>query len=137
MSIVFPIVFFLLFLGGLIAFHFWKKNKIVKLVFLGLSIGFGIASFIFGMLFAHDVFNQDNLVNVTWAVISLYIVLFSIVFFVYTFKMHKAFGICFLAAILIFGVVFLVIGFNFGRTSLDNEEIISVSSKLILLLPIH
>ena len=137
MGLLLPILFAVASLASFLRFKFLKNIKEwLKYVFFGLTIGFLIVSMTFAYLFVIDTFALDNVVRGCFAATFLYGFAISVLFFILTIKKeNKIYGIVFTGTTLLFGVLFLVFGFIFGRESLHNEEeIIKSSTSAIALL---
>ena len=137
MSLAFPLLLGIGAIACALLLSLLEFKDLPRYLLWGGFVGLFISSFIFGMIFAHDAFKGDDMTRITMSVICLYGFAFSLLAFLYTRGMHKAFGISFLSAVLIFGLAFLILAFTYGRVSLDNEEIISSSTSAIrLILPL-
>ena len=130
-----PVLFLVLSVLMLIALQI-KRIQQIRIAHIGLFIGIGVffaASLGFGIRFAINEFIEVEKAKVIWATLFLYFAMASVFGFI-LFREKKVLPIVFLCTFLAFGVSFLAFAFAYGRSTLDNETVISSTSSALAMV---
>ena len=130
-----PVLFLALASFALIALQFKavKQIRYLRIALLFAVLAFFCASFGAGLHFSINEFSELDKAKVILATVFLFLAIASFFGFVLA-KEGRIVPVICLFLFLAFGVAFLVFGFAYGRSNLNNETVISSSSSALAIV---